>query len=209
MAELVELLPKAMLYLASGFAFINGYYFLLEKRFNFFSEISVWIILIWGFWWTNLIKAVPNIFHITDETVKNVIVVVVSLCIGVVIAGLRNFLERKGSKWLVSIGRKRTFTKDFWYSLIDEPDKPITVRLKSYERKYIMEGVLCGLSEDDENPYLLLGYCMKYDLEGKILDKSYAENKYAQMIVKPDGFDEVMLIYAEGSSKVPDITLEV
>lgn len=36
MAELFDLLPNIILYLASGFAFICGYYFLIDKRFDFF-----------------------------------------------------------------------------------------------------------------------------------------------------------------------------
>lgn len=207
MAELLELLPKAMLYLASGFAFIGGFYFLLDKRFDYFSEISFWVMLIWGFFLTNFIKALCNIEGAVNENVKNTLIVTGSLVIGLLIAAVRNCLDKKSSKWVLNLGRRKTFTTSFWYSLLDDADKPVTVRLKSEERKMILEGVLLRISEEDENPYMLLGYCMKYSLTGGVINASLSEDRHIQMIVRPDDFDEVILIYAEDSAKIIELDL--
>lgn len=205
MAELFDLLPNIILYLASGFAFICGYYFLIDKRFDFFSEISFWIMLILGFLWTNLIKALPNLFHVTGDNVKNVIVVLGSLFIGLAVALIRNYIEKRQNDLLNKMGRKKTFSSSFWYELLDDPDKPITVRLRNEEKKYILQGVLLRVSEDDKDPYLLLGYCVRYSLEGKVIDKSLERDKRTQIVVKPSKFDEILFIYSEGSSKIIDL----
>lgn len=208
MEELMELLPTAILYLASGFAFICGYYFLIDKRFDFFSEISFWILLILGFFWTNTIKSIPNIFQIKMDNVKNVVIVIGSLIIGIIIAFARNVFEKKGNNLALTLGRKKTFTDSFWYSLLDDANKPVTVRLRNEEKNIILEGVLLRISEDDDNPYLLLGYCMKYDLKGQIVDKSMAKDKNIQLIVRPENFTEISIIYAEGSSKIIELDIE-
>lgn len=207
MKELLELLPQVMLYLASGFAFISCFYFFTEKRYDFFSEISFWIMLVWGFLLSNIIKSLPNIFNIDNEKIKNIIVISLSACIGIVIGVLRNYIEEMGNQSLIGLGRRKTFVKSFWYSILDY-GKPVTVRLKKEKQNTILEGVLIRISEDDENPYLLLGYCMKYDLMGRCLDKRYKKDKSAQMIVRPNEFDEIILIYSEGSSKIIELKLE-
>ena len=172
MEEIFNLLPEIILYLASGFVFICGFYFLIDKRFDFFSEISFWIILVLGFLWTNLIKSIPNFLKIEDESVKSILVIIGSLLIGLAVATIRNYFEKHGENLSLSLGRRKTFSPAFWYSVLDDPDKPMTIRLRNYDKEFILEGVLLRISENDENPYLLLGYCVKYNLDGKVIDKS-------------------------------------
>ena len=46
MADLFEILPMAILYLACGFTFLCGFYMLIDRRFDFFSDISFSIMLV-------------------------------------------------------------------------------------------------------------------------------------------------------------------
>lgn len=207
MEEIFNLLPEIILYLASGFVFICGFYFLIDKRFDFFSEISFWIILILGFLWTNLIKSIPNFLKIEDESVKSILVIIGSLLIGLAVATIRNCFEKYGENLSLSLGRRKTFSPAFWYSVLDDPDKPMTIRLRNYEKEFILEGVLLRISENDENPYLLLGYCVKYNLNGKVIDKSLKKDRCTQVIVKTDSFDEISIVYSDGSSKIIDINI--
>ena len=77
------------------------------------------------------------------------------------------------------------------------------IRLTNIDKNYILDGVLLSLSESKENPYLLLGYCKKYDLEGNFIlgETDDGGEQYVQKIVRPDSFDEITVFYQEGSSK--------
>ena len=69
---------------------------------------------------------------------------------------------------------------------------------------------MLSLAETEDNPYLLLGYCKKYNLDGTAIDNENANenDKHIQKIVRPDSFDEITLFYAEDSSKAVELNIE-
>lgn len=210
MADLFEILPMAILYLACGFAFLCGFYMLIDRRFDFFSDISFSIMLVLGFLVNNAILAFPHDFGLRNEYVRNILLVLLSLVCGVVIALLRNFWGNKINCFVIKHGRRKSSSEAFWYDILDEKDKPIWIRLTNIDKKYVLDGVLLSLAESRENPYLLLGYCKKYDLDGNPISEENvnSEDRYVQKIVRPDSFDEITVFYAKGSSKGVELDID-
>ena len=70
--------------------------------------------------------------------------------------------------------------------------------------------MLLSLAESGENPYLLLGYCKKYDLDSNPIsaENVNSEDRYVQKIVRPDSFDEITVFYADGSSKGVELEID-
>lgn len=203
MADLYQILPEAMLYLSSGFAFVCGLYLLIDKRFDFFSEISFSMMLILGFLLNTAACAIPVDFGFRNLNLRNIVMVAFSFFCGMAAAAIRNKAGNRVSRFVIKVGRRKSASKSFWYDLLDEKDKPVWLRMTNLKEKYILDGVWLSLAETDENPYLLLGYCKKYTLTGEPMDFENICSKYGyvQKVVRPDSFDEVTLIYAEDSEK--------
>lgn len=210
MSDLFDILPLAILYLASGFAFLCGFYLWIDRRFDFLSEISFSIMLVIGYLLDTIARSLPKNFGFTNESIRNLVFVFISFICGMVLAILRNKVGSKVSKFIIRYGRRKSSSEFFWYDILDEKDKPVWIRLSNIENKYILEGVLLSLAETEDNPYLLLGYCKKYNLDGTAIDnENVNENdKHIQKIVRPDSFDEITLFYAEDSSKVVGLNIE-
>lgn len=207
MEDIFKILPEAITYLASGFAFIAGFYFLIDRRFDFFSEISFSVMLVLGFVCTNFLQALPSPFVIENAYIRNIAIFIISGIIGFFAAFIRNTIGQWTSKFVIKIGRHKTSSSFFWYDLLDDKDKPIWLRLTNHEQGYILQGVLLALDEVQDNPYLLLGYCTKYDLNGDLIDNRYAENKQYQYVVRADTFQEIVLIYNKESNKPIELTI--
>lgn len=201
MDALLNILPEAILYFASGFLFVCGYYFLIDRRFDFFSEISLSIMLVIGFAITNLLRAIPKPFHFPNMFCRNICILAISFGVGFILAFIRNKLGPYMSRFTIMLGRRKTMSNNFWYDIPDKKDKPVWVRLTNFDKKYVLDGVLISLSEEKENPYLLLGRYIKYDLKGNVIDTENSDKDNVQMIIRPDNFDEVVLIYDQNSSK--------
>ena len=203
MNDLFSILPRAILYLASGFTFLCGYYLWSDRRFDFFSDISFSVMLVIGYLVDTIVLAIPYDFGFADKSIRNLSLVCLSFVCGMIIAIVRNGSGSKLSKFVIKHGRRKSSSEFFWYDILDDKDRPLWIRLANFDKKYILDGVLLSLSETQENPYLLLGYCMKYDLDGKPFEKENvnSEDRYIQKIVRPDSFDEITVFYADGSSK--------
>ncbi len=210
MSDLFDILPLAILYLASGFAFLCGFYLWIDRRFDFLSEISFSIMLVIGYLLDTIARSLPKNFGFTNESIRNLVFVFISFICGMVLAILRNKVGSKVSKFIIRYGRRKSSSEFFWYDILDEKDKPVWIRLSNIENKYILEGVLLSLAETEDNPYLLLGYCKKYNLDGTAIDNENANenDKHIQKIVRPDSFDEITLFYAEDSSKAVELNIE-
>lgn len=207
MEDLFNILPEAITYLASGFAFIAGFYFLIDRRFDFFSEISFSVMLVLGFVCTNLLQAFPAPFVIENAYFRNIAIFLISGFIGFLVALIRNTLGQQASKFVIKTGRRKTSSSSFWYDLLDDKDKPIWLRLIDQEHGHILQGVLLSLDEAQDNPYLLLGYCTKFNLEGDILDNQHANDKRYQCVVRADAFQEIIFIYDEKSDKPIELSV--
>lgn len=207
MIDLFNILPQIILYLTSGYIFLCGYYLCTDRRFDFLSDISFSVMLVIGYLVDTVALSIPYNFGFTDKSIRNLILVCISFLCGAIIAIIRNKSDEKISKFLIKHGRRKSSSKLFWYNILDDKDKPMWIRLTSIERKYILDGVLISLSETEENPYLLLGYCKKYNLEGNPLEKENVDSKdkYVQKIVRPDWFDEITIFYVDGSSKSKEL----
>lgn len=210
MTDLFNILPMAILYLASGFAFLCGYYLWIDRRFDFLSDVSFSIMLVIGYLVDSVACAIPYNFGFTNESVRNLFLVLISFICGMIIAGIRNKIGGRLNKFVIKHGRRKSSSEFFWYDILDDKNKPLWIRLTNLEKEYILDGVLLSLSESKENPYLLLGYCKKYSLQGEPLqmDNVDSENKYVQKIVRPDNFSEITIIYKEGSSKGVELDIE-
>lgn len=209
MADLFEILPMAILYLASGFTFLSGIYLLIDKRFDFMSDISFTIMLVLGFLINTIVSAIPIDFGFRNTYFRNLALVFFSFLCGVAVAILTNNMGDRVNNFVIRYGRRKSSSDSFWYDILDSKDKPIWIRLTNIEKEYILDGVLLSLAETKENPYLLLGYCKKYDLDGNAIEKENvnAEDRYVQKIVRPDSFDEITVFYSEGSPKGVKINL--
>ncbi len=210
MSDLFDILPLAILYLASGFVFLCGYYLWIDRRFDFLSEISFSIMLVVGYLLDTIARSVPINFVFTNESIRNLVFVFISFICGMGLALLRNKVGSKASKFIIRYGRRKSSSEFFWYDILDEKDKPIWIRLSNIEKKYILEGVLLSMAETEDNPYLLLGYCKKYTLDGTEIDDENvnANDKHIQKIVRPDSFDEITIFYADDSSKAVGLNIE-
>lgn len=210
MSDLFNILPLAILYLASGFAFLFGFYLLIDRRFDFLSEISFSIMLIVGYLLDTIARSVPANFKFIDESVRNLVFVFLSFICGMGLAVLRNKVGDKVSKFVIKYGRRKSSSEFFWYDILDDKDKPIWIRLTNFERQYILDGILLSLAETKDNPYLLLGYCKKYNLDGTPItnENVNANDKHIQKIVRPDSFDEITIFYAENSSKAVELNID-
>ena len=208
MDELFKILPDAIVYLSCGFTFIIGYYFLIDRRFDFFAETSFTVMLAIGFFLVNFIQTIPNPFPITNLNFRNILLAIICLFIGAIVALIRNALGAKVNHFALKMGRRKSSSESFWYDLLDEKDKPVWVRLKSNEKGYILQGILLSLAESNENPYLLLGYCTWYDLKSGSAIREFSNNKCTQCVVRADNFDEIMLIYDQNSEKPININIQ-
>lgn len=207
MDALLNILPEAILYFASGFLFICGFYFLIDRRFDFFSDVGLSILLVIGFAITNASGAIPKPFHFPNEFTRNICILLISFLIGIIVAFTRNKLAPYISNFTIKIGRKKTASINFWYDITDSPQKPVWIRLTSFEKNYILEGILFSLSEEKENPYLRLSNYIEYNLDGDILDDTNFEKDNVQIIVRPDNFDKIMLTYDENSSQCVHVNI--
>ena len=209
MVDLFEILPMAILYLSCGFTFLCGFYLLIDRRFDFFSDISFSIMLVLGFLINMIVEAIPYDFGLRNDAVRSVLLVVVSFGCGICIAILRNRLGSKAVGFVIKYGRRKSSSENFWYDILDEKDKPVWIRLTNIDKKYILDGLLLSLSESKENPYLLLGDCQKYDVGGNPVSKENVNSKdrYVQEVGRPDSYDEITVFYADGSAK--GIELEI
>lgn len=166
--------------------------------------------LVIGYLLDTIARSLPKNFGFTNESIRNLVFVFISFICGMVLAILRNKVGSKVSKFIIRYGRRKSSSEFFWYDILDEKDKPVWIRLSNIENKYILEGVLLSLAETEDNPYLLLGYCKKYNLDGTAIDNENANenDKHIQKIVRPDSFDEITLFYAEDSSKAVELNIE-
>ena len=227
MDELFKLLPLIIGYLACGAAAVLGFCFLYEKRYNFFSEISLWYILIFGYVlfevfdliptpsWQWLIKIINKFSAQQLTIVKNGSFCLLSALTGFIVSAVRNiyifYIRNRNTKkntkekthrsFVVCLKgmRRRTNQSNFWLNLLDDVDKPVQLRLINYEKDLVIDGFLLSIGEEEQNPYIALGYCKRYNLK----KDPYSEDKdeYHQVIVKPDDFDEVTIIYRKDSRK--------
>ncbi|MCM1142119.1 MAG: hypothetical protein NC453_26415 [Muribaculum sp.] len=210
MSDLFNILPLAILYLAGGFVFLCGFYLWIDRRFDFLSEISFSIMLVVGYLLDTIARSVPINFGFTNESARNLVFVFISFICGMGLAVLRNTVGGKVSKFVIRYGRRKSSSEFFWYDILDEKDKPTWIRLTNLEKQYILDGVLLSLAETKDNPYLLLGYCQKYNLDGTPIDNENvnANDKHIQKIVRPDSFDEITLFYADNSSKAVEFNID-
>lgn len=210
MKELFEILPMIILYLTCGYTFLCGLYILIDKRFDFFSDISFSIMLVLGFLINTIIYAIPINFKVKNEYIEDSLLIGVSFIIGILVAVFRNTIGFKVENFIIDkCQRRKTYSESFWYDILDEKDKPVWLRLTNLEKEYVLDGVLVKISEEKENPYILLGYCKKYHLDGKpILQENInSEDGYIQKIIRVDSFDEITVFYGENSRK--KVTLEI
>lgn len=212
MSDLYKILPDIILYLSCGFAFLIGFYLINDQRFNFFSDISFTIMLVLGFSCTMLIEYTLSIIgvHVNGYTLykKSVVFFMVSFFSGVGIAILKNVVGKRIipiARWL---GRRKSIELNFWHSLLDTKEKPLWLRLYSKSNDYILEGVLISLDEKEENPYLVLSYCKKFDLQGNCIDDKFYSDGTIQCVVRADCFDEILLIYDEKSDKRIELNID-
>ena len=230
MADLYDLLPLIIGYLLCGAAAVLGFCILYEERFNFFSEISLWYILIFGYALFELFDCYILSVQNLSTIVKNFVFCILSFIVGLVISAIRDFciffgrrhslkaynedneIKEKNAKprkyckygqkthrgfGLCLRGMKsRSIVKNFWIGLLDDTDKAVQLRFINYNNDIVIEGFLLRLSEEEENPYLLLGHCIRYDLIGNIKSE---DDKYTQMILKPNDFDEISISYCDRS----------
>lgn len=199
MEELFKILPDIITYLASGFSLITGFYFIIDKRFDFFSDISFSVMLVLGFVCTNFFQALSIPYIISNTYVRNILIFIASGIIGLFVALIRNTIGTRANKFIIKIGRRKTSSSLFWYDRLDAKDKPVWLRLINYEQEYILQGVLLSLDEAKENPYLLLGFCKKFDLDGSPIDRQYETSENVQCIVRADTFQEIYMIYDPNS----------
>ena len=166
--------------------------------------------LLVGYLLDTIARSVPINFVFTNESIRNLVFVFISFICGMGLALLRNKVGSKASKFIIRYGRRKSSSEFFWYDILDEKDKPIWIRLSNIEKKYILEGVLLSMAETEDNPYLLLGYCKKYTLDGTEIDDENvnANDKHIQKIVRPDSFDEITIFYADDSSKAVGLNIE-
>lgn len=210
MSDLFGILPMAIMYLASGFTFLCGFYLLIDKRFDFMSDISFSIMLVLGFLIDTAVAAIPYDFGFRNVYLRNLVLVMFSFLGGVAVAFVRNSMGDKINNFVIRNGRRKTSSESFWYDILDAKDRPIWIRLTNIEKNYILDGVLLSLAESMDNPYLRLGYCTKYDLKGDpiVIENVNAKDKYVQKIVRPDAFDEITIFYADGSSKGAEVNID-
>ena len=210
MKDLFEILPTAILYLACGYIFLCGFYLLLDDRFDFLSETSFYIMLVLGFLINTIVLAIPYDFGLRNIYVRDCVLVVFSFVCGVVSAFIRNYCAPKLEKYLTKNFRRKTISESFWYNILDDPRKPVWLRLTNLEKKYNLDGVLLELSEDKENPYVLLGYSQKYDLEGNPMvdDNVNSMDGHIKKVVRVDSFDEITIFYDEKSEKTVELKIK-
>ena len=209
---LFDILPAVILYLTSGFAFLCGLYLWIDRRFNLLSDVSFTIMLVIGYLLDTIVRVIPfpkNI-QFTNEKLRNLILVIVSCICGMIFAFLQNKIGTPIISLVIKMGRRKTLSESFWYNVLDEKDKPMWVRLVSYNNKYVLEGVLLSLAESEDNPYFLLGYCKKYNLDGTPIENENvnSNDKFIQKVVRPDSFDELTLIYSKDSLKAVELNVE-
>lgn len=142
--------------------------------------------------------------------VRDCVLVVFSFVCGVVSAFIRNYCAPKLEKYLTKSFRRKTISESFWYNILDDPRKPVWLRLTNLEKKYNLDGVLLELSEDKENPYVLLGYSQKYDLEGNPMvdDNVNSMDGHIKKVVRVDSFDEITIFYDEKSEKTVELKIK-
>lgn len=183
---------------------------MLDDRFDFLSEISFSIMLVLGFLINTIVLAIPYDLGLRNIYVRDCVLVVFSFVCGVVSAFIRNYCAPKLEKYLTKSFRRKTISESFWYNILDDPRKPVWLRLTNLEKKYNLDGVLLELSEDKENPYVLLGYSQKYDLEGNPMvdDNVNSMDGHIKKVVRVDSFDEITIFYDEKSEKTVELKIK-
>lgn len=210
MEELFNILPMIIFYLANGFAFLSGFYLLIDTRFNFLSDISFSIMLVIGYLIDIVVHTIPYNFGMKNTFLRNIVVICLSFILGILLALIKNKYGGKISSYIIKKGRKKSSSSFFWYDLLDEKDKPIWIRLTNLDKEYYLQGILVSLDESQENPYLALGYCKKFDLDGNEIKFENVDSNNARVlkIVRPDSFDEVTMLYDKNSDKILKVKME-
>lgn len=201
--SIFDIFPNAFLYLAVGYAHLWGFSLLVDRRYNYLNDAGFFIMFISGWLIDSIARVIPYDFGLTNNYCRNICIVLFGLVLGVILAIIRNFTGKYINDCFFLIGRRRTSSVSFWYNLLDDTDKVVFLRLKNYEKKYILEGILLSLSETEDNPYLHLGHCNTYDLSWNLIcdESSTDPTGCMQKVVRADSFDEITFIYSEGSSK--------
>lgn len=211
MSDLYKILPDVILYLSCGFAFLIGFYLINDQRFNFFSDISFTVMLVLGFSCAMLIEYILALIGVNVNYCnlyeKSIVFFIVSFLSGFGLAILKNVMGERIVSIAMWLGRRKSMELNFWHSLLDSKEKPVWLRLYSKSNDYVLEGVLISIDEKDENPYLVLSYCRKYDLHGHRINDVFYRNDTTQCVVRADSFDEILLIYAENSDKCIELNV--
>lgn len=202
--DILSFLPEAILYIVCGYLFLQGFYWTSDRRFTLFSEAGFTVILCVGYISVNIIGLIPFLnAGENDNGYRNIVIVIICFIVGLCLSFLRNYINKRISRSESFFGRNRSFSESFWYDhLVDDPENPIWLFLVSYEGEYILEGVLLSLDEDKENPYVRLGYCKKHSLEWETTEDRFKDNEKINIIVNLAQFDEILVKYADGSSKI-------
>ena len=207
MADIYAILPDVLLYISCGFLFLQGYYLIVDQRFAFASETGLMITLIVGFLELNLFDGFNLSNIIKNPYILNAIIVFSSFLIGMIVAVLKNIIIKFAENVAFSLGRKKTSSSNFWFDVLDPKNKPMWIRLMKNDERTILEGVLLSLDEKEDNPYMVLGYFKKYDFNGNELINEYSSLKYAAIVVRPDDYDEIIIMYDHESEKNVSLTV--
>lgn len=199
--ELFKLLPEIIIYLASGYVFINVFCFFGIRHIK--SEDiqgKFFISLIIGFVLKNLLAMIP----IRCATYLNYLAL---LFVSLITAFLLAKIVRldKVNLLLKKMSNGHTINRYFWQDIVEDE---MFVRLINYEHDIMIMGYCHGKEDFERFPQLILEQYIIQDLQGKELENNC--NKIREFIVvNLEKFDSVQITYNEKSAHYSKIKVEV
>lgn len=199
--ELFKLLPEIIIYLASGYIFINVFCFFGVR--NIKSEDiqgKFFISLILGFVLKNLLSLIP----IRCDTYLNYLALLfVSLILAFLLAKVVRL--NKVNSVLKRMSNGHTINRYFWQDFIENE---MFVRLTDYEHNVMIMGYCHGEEDFERFPQLILEQYVIKDLQGGLLENKL-NMKRDFIVVNLEKFDSVQITYSESSEHYSKLKVEV
>ncbi len=199
--DLFKLLPEIIIYLASGYIFINVFCFLGIRQVKLNDiEGKFTISLVIGFILKNLLALIP----IRIATYVNYFALLLFSLIVAFLLG-KTVQSNKLKLILKKFSNGRTVNRYFWQDLVENE---MFIKLTNYDKNYIIMGYCHGKEDFERIPQLILEQYMISDLNGKVLE-SYINKKKDYIVVNLEKYDIIQITYNENSAHCSKIEVEV
>lgn len=191
LTEVIEVIPKVIFYLASGFIFIHTFiFFAFKEPLSEDVQGKITLSFVIGF----TIKHILSIIPIRVCFALNYIVfLIVSFVLGFVAAKLLQF--KCFNSLLTRLSGGRTVNKNFWDDVVDNG---MFIKVVNYSEDYSIIGLCSKVEEFERIPQIVLEHYKIENLNGESIE-DHTNKKTDVIVVNLEKYDNVHIVYDESS----------